>query len=75
MSIKKKKAFHYVLMVLMSVVIVLSIGFVYLNVDGALIKQPVPSELINAEEAGNTKQLPEYMLKTLKNDELEQLKP
>ena len=75
MSLKKKRAFHYVLMVLMSVVIVLSIGFVYLNVDRALRLQPVPSEMVSAEEAGNTRQLSEYMLETLKGDELEQLKP
>ncbi len=75
MECKKQRYFHYVLMFFMCVVAVLSVVFVGLIINGVLKGRPVPSELVRAEEAGRTKLLPEYMLKTLKSDELEQLKP
>ncbi len=75
MTLKQEKTFHYVLMFFMSALIIFSIVFVYLSANGAFRKEPIPDELMSAEEAGLKKELPEFMLETLKPDELEQLKP
>jgi hypothetical protein len=75
MTFEFEKAIYYFLMILMSAIILFSIGFVYLSANGTFRKELVLEELRRAEEAGMKKELPEFMLETLKSDELEQLKP